>query len=921
MREMKAKVLLGALAVLVCATVRADGIDEALDAHFLSYDAKGLNTMVLDDAVARVVRADLSADASWTDAKSPSELAALRARLRAAMVAAVGGFPARTPLNAQTLAVLPRDGYRVENVLFESRPSHYVTANLYLPDGKGPFPGVVVTCGHDSAGKNAPSTQRACVLLAKGGFAAFAFDPIDQGERIQLPGSGRVSVSGHVAAGLRAHLLGWSAAQFRIWDGLRALDYLETRPEIDAKRVGVTGMSGGGTMSAYLNAVDTRYSAAAPMGYVSAMRVLTCTCGPQDAEQVIFGQLAFGLNHLSLLLMNGGSAVCPGFSRGDFFSYAGAADTLGKARLVRAAENASGRIDVLECHGPHGWYESEKQGLVLWMRRHLAGDGTAWPPDREALARADVGFSYAAVDSGPVGSPDGSVLGGKGTSSLPGSLSVYDLMDGELARLEKVRPALTPEAVRIAAGIAPPADCTATPLSERIRKDGPLTIRSLVLLTRDGLQLPLVVFRPGKETGAPVLLVGDRPRSAYAQRIRSIVSSGRPVALVELRAYGESADYGRPSMYWANKGRDREVAALLAWLGENLVSKRTEDLFAAAAYLKGVFGVSPDLVAEGSAVIPAAHARYLASGTIASLEVSRAPAGWAEQVRGHDLELNNADLVYGALKVYDWKDLLERAGPPDGRIPAVRTVPHELDVLVGTGHIQGAACTEEGIYLAHSGGIEMIGWDGRLIRRVDAPSHLGDIAYSDGRIYGAFVIRGKDRGNLPGMVRVWNSKLEKIAERRFPEALDGAVVLGKTLYVGVDRWGHGLHPLCCVKRLDLDLNDLGNTDVDLGYEMHYGVQTMATDGKDLFFGNYGGTSRVSADLKSNSPVTLACAEGFGLVPKSVSKRDEPVFFTVKPLGGNIQGWRKDPTNNPPRIEIRFSEYVNGAFRDITAPAK
>ena len=655
------------LAAFVCATASADEIDAALDGRLLAYDSARLSTMVLDDAVARVVRADLSADASWADAKTPSELAALRARLRAAMVGAVGGFPDRTPLNAKTLAVRQRDGYRVENVLFESRPLHYVTANLYVPDGKGPFPGVVVTCGHWPQAKNADPVQRACVLLAKGGFATFVFDPIDQGERAQREGAGCGVVRGHTAAGLRAHLLGWSTAQFRLWDGVRALDYLETRPEVDAKRVGVTGMSGGGTMSAYLNAMDTRYSAAAPMGYITTMRVLTCTLGPQDAEQVIFGQLAFGLNHLSLLLMNGASAVCPGFSRGDAFSYVGSADTLAKARRIRRAEEVPERIDVLECHGPHDWYESEKQGLVLWMRRHLVGDSTAWPPDRAALARADIGFSYAAVDSGPLGSSDGLVLGGKGTLSLPGSRSVYDLMDEELALLEKARPALTPEAVRRVAGIAPFADCTAMPCGEKVRQAGSLEIRSLLLLTRDGLQLPLVVFRPGTATGAPVLVVSDRMRRDLAPRVRDLLSSGRPVAVVELRAYGESADYARPSMYWADQGKEREVAALLAWLGENLVSRRTEDILATAGYLKGVFGAPLDLVAEGSAAIPAAHARYLSSGTVASLETVRAPAGWTEQVRNHDLELNNADLVYGALRAYDWKDLLEKDRRTEGQ--------------------------------------------------------------------------------------------------------------------------------------------------------------------------------------------------------------------------------------------------------------
>ena len=252
---------------------------------------------------------------------------------------------------------------------------------------------------------------------------------------------------------------------------------------------------------------------------------------------------------------------------------------------------------------------------------------------------------------------------------------------------------------------------------------------------------------------------------------------------------------------------------------------------------------------------------------------------------------------------------------------AIYTVPHELDCLVKAGHIQGTCCSEQGIYLSHARGIEKIGWDGKLIKHIDAPSHLGDSAQANGKIYGAFVIRDpKERKNgKRGLVRVWDENLNPIDEAWFDEALDGICVIGDTIYVGVDKWGHNKHPLCCIKRLGLDLSDKGNVDIDLGYEIHYGVQTMATDGKDLFLGNYGGTSRVSADLKTNTKIEFKCSEGFDLVPKSISKREVPVFFRVRAMGGNMQGWRKDPTNNPPRIQICFSTYENGRFTDITKP--
>ena len=254
------------------------------------------------------------------------------------------------------------------------------------------------------------------------------------------------------------------------------------------------------------------------------------------------------------------------------------------------------------------------------------------------------------------------------------------------------------------------------------------------------------------------------------------------------------------------------------------------------------------------------------------------------------------------------------------KMPAVYTVPHELDCLLKSGHIQGACCSEKGVYLSHSLGIAKIGWDGKLIRQIEAPSHLGDCAYADGKIYGAFVIRhaAMRKDGKQGLVRVWDEDLNQLAEAWFDEALDGIVVLGDTVYVGVDRWGRKPHDLCCVKRLKLDLADCGNTDIDLGYKIAFGVQTMATDGKSLFLGNYGGTSKVSPGLDSAEKVVLFCSEGFGMVPKSVSKRETPVFFTVNAMGGNMQGWFKDPVNNPPRIKLRFWEYSGGRFKNITA---
>lgn len=266
----------------------------------------------------------------------------------------------------------------------------------------------------------------------------------------------------------------------------------------------------------------------------------------------------------------------------------------------------------------------------------------------------------------------------------------------------------------------------------------------------------------------------------------------------------------------------------------------------------------------------------------------------------------------------------------EAKMHAVYTVPHELDILVQrqSGHIQGMACSERAIYLSHKLGIEKIGWDGKWIKHVDAPSHLGDIFYDRGKIYGAFVLSGVKGGADQGMVRIWDEDLNAIGEKRLKTGIDGIAVLNGIIYYSPDPDGVKPHDGCHIGRLDMKLNELASVKLDLGYRIQYGVQTMATDGKDIFLVCYGApqnegnpnrynTTRMSAEMKPLENYRFGGSEGLALVPKSISKRDDPVFMMVCALGGNMQGWYRDPVNNPPRIRLDFYEYSEGRFKDIT----
>ncbi len=179
--------------------------------------------------------------------KSKAECEKWQKARREFFVKQLGGFPERTPLNPKIVGRLKGDGYRVENVIFESRPAHNVTANVYLPTSQGPFPGVLVPCGHSHNGKAAGGYQRIAILLAKRGMAAICYDPIGQGERYQMldfehdhehfasvsyplkvphPRVQFLCTTEHTMMGLGCILLGSNIAQYRVWDGMRAIDYL-----------------------------------------------------------------------------------------------------------------------------------------------------------------------------------------------------------------------------------------------------------------------------------------------------------------------------------------------------------------------------------------------------------------------------------------------------------------------------------------------------------------------------------------------------------------------------------------------------------------------------------------------------------------------------------------------------------------------
>ena len=220
--------------------------------------------------------------------------------VRERLLALIGGLPDYSgPLNPRITGRIQSEKYTIEKVIFESLENFYVTANLYRPNQPGRYPGVLLQAGHTQEGK--PEGQRLAANLALKGFVVLAFDPVGQGEREQTYDA-RVghalagwSVPEHIQAGGQAILVGESVARYFIWDAKRALDYLVSRPEVDAARLGAVGCSGGGALTTFIGALDPRIKAVAPACFVNSYRLLFAGPDP-DSEMSPPNLLASGLD-------------------------------------------------------------------------------------------------------------------------------------------------------------------------------------------------------------------------------------------------------------------------------------------------------------------------------------------------------------------------------------------------------------------------------------------------------------------------------------------------------------------------------------------------------------------------------------------------------------------------------------------------
>lgn len=588
----------------------------------------------------------------------------------------IGGLPAdRTPLNPHVMGELKRDDYIIRKIIFESLPNYYVTANLYLPtNGKPPYPTVLCPLGHSRNGKAYDEYQHLFVGLVKRGYVVLAYDAPGQGERIQYwdfltnQRAYQFRSNEHGLYGVQECLLGQNLSRYMIWDGIRALDYLTSLPEVDATRIGVTGNSGGGTLTTYISILDPRVKVAAPVTFTCSIpKKIEARIADSEAdpEQDIAGLLGAGLDHAEEVGMIAPRPVLIGAATRDFFPIEGTRATYRELQRLYTKLGIPERVKMVEFNHEHMYSQPLREATYAWFDRWLKGvDHEAHEP--EITAEKDEALQCTAT--------------GQVVTSLGGN-RIQDFNRAEADRLsaELVRRRMSPAfrqdlPARIKKRLALP-ETAFEPRAKGLGEitGGDLTVEKLLLETEPGIVVPVRAIlskgSPGRRRA--VVYLRDRDGSRDDPAIfESLARSGRIVLVADVRGFGEtmsrrSVPDTRIGYFHPRDAMDADFCYASFFLGRPLLGMRVWDALQVLAYARTRPDVDPgqvSLAGHGWAGTIAIFAGAL-DPKVSAVAVESVPTSYAGMARV-EADVEPVSLMLpGVLKDFDLEDVMGAISP------------------------------------------------------------------------------------------------------------------------------------------------------------------------------------------------------------------------------------------------------------------
>lgn len=562
-----------------------------------------------------------------------------------------------------------RDGYVIELIEFQSSPRVYVSAALYRPANPTGtrLPAVFSPHGHWQTGKHSRHIQIRSVNLARRGYVVLVVDTIGHGERTFM---GHRPPAAHALLSSGASLVG-----LQVWDNVRGLDYLCSRPDVDAARIGVTGASGGGNHTMYLAAVDERVAVAVPVCSVEMLEVYfqksQCICEtvPDLLTYTDKPQLLGLIAPRPLLVMNG--MRDPGFST---LSARRAFDQI--RRIYHLFPGGDERLALFETNVEHSYDRAMRERAYAWFDRWLGGASA-----EDALARSTEAATWVEAEEadtlrvwGPLGAgnqpKDAHTLASYFAAIAPPP-PTSAASDG--AGATSLRRRLMDDAY----GGWPERETLRVDAIDTMTRDD-CAMELLVYWSEHGVPVPALLFRPlpAPEAAMPAVLytsAAGKARTPELRAIHDVVRAGAAVLAIDYRGQGETAGAG---------GAQGEQAAVERGilLHRPLFAGRVWDVLRGVEYLR----TRPDVDAgrvyvwgEDASALLALHAAAL-DEAVAGAVCSGLPDSYRAPSDGSDVQLAPWLVVPDLLRITDVAELRALVAPR----PCLTGTPTEAAELV-----------------------------------------------------------------------------------------------------------------------------------------------------------------------------------------------------------------------------------------------
>jgi dienelactone hydrolase len=567
--------------------------------------------------------------------------------------------PRKTALNTNIVDVIQKQGYRIEKLTFESRPGCLVTANLYVPDNlEGKAPGVIGTCGHSDDGKACDLYQGFSQRLVNSGFVVLTYDPFNQGERDQYSRlSDRDSVKGCCAAhnmmGKQLELQGQFFGMWRAWDGIRALDYLLTRPEVDPAHIGVTGNSGGGTMSNWLWGAEERLTMAAPSCFVTTFLNNLENELPQDNEQYPPGLVGAGFEMIDIMIARAPKPILLLGQKYDYFDRRGlkaAYEELKRFYAIIGAPEENVKLFI----GPqgHGYSVHNQETMVDFFAQH-SDQKVVKVSETEVPDKAEL---YA--------TPQGDVL-------AAGAKPIYEMIAEESDRLADKRKPLDAETLkkRLSSILNLPLR-KAAPHYRVLRparvKDQ--TVARYAIETEDNIR---AIMKKSMTAPHSYTLDVEESICLYIPHVSAeddmisepmaiSLSDSQPLYALDVRGFGESSPIDTKQPF-QSYGVDYMLHGFGLLLGESYLGRRVHDVLSTMDLLVHEGAKEIHLYGRGQGSLLALFAGLLHENT-GAVTLKNTPPSFSSWTHVPLVDWPSANFLRGALKVFDLPDCMEALG-------------------------------------------------------------------------------------------------------------------------------------------------------------------------------------------------------------------------------------------------------------------